>query len=237
MTIDPDQNFYDPDYDIDNDIDFTGYTLGYNYYDPRFTQIFICKRYKLAYVNSPKNASTTCLHTLGMLQHPELDDNISTEAIKENGYVQKVTDRSNKLIKFNILKNKGYKIFTICRNPYSRVVSDYRFEYKTGVLVQRHITFEDYIGRIESRKFGYMTIRNCTQWDNFLMDKVDELIRYENFVEEFKEKILDPIGVDIELPVLQYGGKYNYRDYYNEDLKERVYNLYKIDIDNLGYKF
>jgi len=137
----------------------------------------------------------------------------------------------------NIYHNKNYKIFTVCRNPYARVVSYYRYQHYADNGIFKDMSFDDYIEMLDTTPPREYNRHNCTQWDNLHMAKVDELIHLENFEKEIREKILDPIGVDIPIPIRKYGGKYDYHDYYNDWSKEIVERIYKIDLENLKYDY
>jgi len=66
---------------------------------------------------------------------------------------------------------------------------------------------------------------------------VDHVLYYEqNLNEQFKIKL----NVDIELKILNVSDKDNnktYRDYYDEETKQIISDVYKSDIIQLGYAF
>ena len=188
--------------------------------------IFISPTYKLAYINSAKAACTTLRYVMGKLENPDIDPQIT------------MVDLDPYLIRDDgIYNNPDYKLFTVCRNPYSRAVSYYRYQHKPKNGIFKDMTFEDYIRMIDNTHPRHLNRHNCTQWDNLHMDKVDVLLHLENFEEELRKEILDPIGVDIPIPKRKDGGQYDYRSYYNDYTKSVVERLYSIDFKNLGYKW
>jgi len=131
---------------------------------------------------------------------------------------------------------KTYYKFCVERNPWDKVVSRYHW-YKKELPKKAGNTFEEFV---LGRKQHFF--RN--DWSLYAKQSplVDNVIRYENLNEEFK-KVCDIIGIDYqnELNVVKLKSKYrkenSYRQMYNDETKQVVYNAYKQTIDYFDYKF
>jgi|SaaInlV_165m_DNA_1040744.scaffolds.fasta_scaffold61893_2 hypothetical protein len=128
-----------------------------------------------------------------------------------------------------------YLTFTIVRNPWDRVVSDF-FYCKKHSLVGKDVTFrEDVLSTIDSRERWK---RPCYDWIS-LNDKivVDNIIRFEKLNEGFDD-LCERLGVpDIKLPHLNKTKHAHYTDYYDNETRRLVAEKYAKDIEHFGYRF
>jgi hypothetical protein len=136
-----------------------------------------------------------------------------------------------------------YTKFCVIRNPYDRMVSMYYW----NVREQKHVNFKDYCNKIVEITNTNEELKN--HWNNtsrLLLDGkpvCDFYIRYEHLKEDIIT-LLDKLGItDYDIDQLPYHksgvrpkGKH-YREYYDDETREIVYNLYKTEFDMFGYTF
>jgi hypothetical protein len=65
---------------------------------------------------------------------------------------------------------------------------------------------------------------------------VDYVGRYETLEADFDE-IMGHLGLDLHLPHLNTTGHRDYRSYFSDETRERVAELWAIDVENFGYSF
>ena len=160
----------------------------------------------------------------------------------QNAYFRQHTKGTtfNKKINSDVFNNL-YK-FAVVRNPYDHVVSYFSFIKKTrsGSIFKQYKswTFEDFISYLEKRNKQFEI--NQSSWivdknQNFLVDRI---LFFEHLEKDFKN-LTDylNLGDDIKLPHFNKTERFNYHDYYNDNLKLRVKNIYAKDFDKFGYIF
>jgi len=128
-------------------------------------------------------------------------------------------------------KEHSYKI-CIKRNPYTRVVSFYNWIKRDGGY--NWLTFPTYIRDMYNSGRGYNSWKLQTDYmyhnEKLLIDKIFSFENLENELRYF-------FNIDKRFPHLNKG---TYRDhmsyYFNDELKEIVYNRFKKDFEVLGYE-
>ena len=139
-----------------------------------------------------------------------------------------------------------FYIFSIVRNPWRRLVSHYEYLIKPGfnrrMAEKDNMDFPKFIQIYQTRLLGY-TLHG---YKDFLEDshgtKINRIIKLENINED-----LPSVGEDIGLEITEVlhmnptdsklKEHQNWKDYYNPGLKDRVYKIYKDDIQKYGYEF
>ena len=130
---------------------------------------------------------------------------------------------------------------TIVRNPFSKVVSTWKM-FCNNCKIKGSL--EDFL--LQKNEFNFLTkpyynIFTISQKEYLSNDKgeimIDYIAKFENFQNDFYClcKMLD-----IEhLPVSQQNQSYllHYSNYYDDDTRSLVENLYKDDLQSFGYKF
>lgn len=192
----------------------------------------ICRNRKIAFIHIPKNAGSTIEQALD-LKHR--DNFYQEEKIKKYSVCpQHLTceELSNEIDLSN------YNIFTIVRNPYDRLVSEF-YHSKTNFWTSklRHKPFAEFIHSISKlnlveRKYifdghlepQYSFIKN---WQ----DKI-KIFKYENLSECFKylNDLYGPLNFGHENKSHQ-----NKSYKWTNELKNIVYSLYQEDFEKFGY--
>ena len=135
-----------------------------------------------------------------------------------------------------------YYKFTFVRNPWDRVISQF-------VTMQRRPDLRQFIGmRDDASLAEYLELiqtRKHVQWEpqyNFVHSEAGDLMvdfvgRLENFEADLRN-ILAVIGIRADFtPHTNRSKRTHYKRYYSRETRERVSEIYQIDIDWLGHRF
>jgi hypothetical protein len=142
---------------------------------------------------------------------------------------------SSKLIRLKLGNKKFKKYFKFCvvRNPYEKMVSLFHF--------RGNEEFDKEAFKEFCKKAGCCDIDNCLRKDG--TPKCDYFIRYEKLQEGIKE-VCERIGIkDYDFNDLpSYKSEYrkekrHYRDYYDEETRQIVYEKHKREFDFFKYEF
>jgi hypothetical protein len=149
---------------------------------------------------------------------------------------------ANEYLAFNYLDKtdfQSYFKFSFVRNPWSRLVSDYRYRQEPGFF-----SFREFVTKRLPERDSYSdSYRHIMPQCDFLYDTngrqlVDFIGKTENIAEDFSvvaEKLRLP---EISLPHLNSSGdKRHYSTYYDYELVELVGNLYAEDVKRFNYTF
>lgn len=129
-------------------------------------------------------------------------------------------------------RNEDSWKFCVVRNPYSRVVSFYNWYQR--LPKHRNISFEEFV------KLDHKTGRANDVWNlqkNYIVDDdgtdlIDKIFYFENIENEIKEHF----EITDKFPYLNKSTIGNYRDYYNDTIRDTVYRRLKADFEYLGYR-
>jgi hypothetical protein len=137
-------------------------------------------------------------------------------------------------------------VFAVVRNPWSKVVSHYKYRVKTNQTAMKTnpIDFNEWV------KCTYGPEKNLFYYDqptrfqpqlSWLKNSSGELvvphiIRFEKLSEEFKPIALK-LGLQTELPHLNATKKESYTTYYNPESQQIIANWFKEDIAYFNYVF
>jgi len=158
-----------------------------------------------------------------------------------NGYLSHLREHN--------LKAADYTIFSFVRNPYSRLVSAYFFLKEGGhagpagrrlaeVLNLKELSFREFVKKhISGKELGH-------QWTPFFIfvnDKniksIDFIGRFENLQEDFNI-VCDKIGIpQQQVPHYRQTKHKHYTEYYDDETRKIVAEMYGKDIQYFGYKF
>lgn len=170
----------------------------------------------------------------------------------------KIIGNSHSFISHNsVEKLDDYFKFCFVRNPWDRLVS----WYNMMVTKRTHNDFSSYLLNNSNNFSEFLELTDVIyetcylEWDkmipypksisfnqlDYISDNdgnilVDFIGRFENINEDYN-KIMKEIGSNYPLPHLNKFDHKDYRNYYTDKDIEKVYNLYKRDIDYFGYRF
>ncbi|MCK5401123.1 MAG: sulfotransferase family 2 domain-containing protein [Flavobacteriaceae bacterium] len=141
--------------------------------------------------------------------------------------------------------DEAYK-FTVIRNPWDKVVSQYKHNIKMNVtnMAKKKIEFKDWVACTygePKNKFYYNRAQMFfpqIEWLKNYEEKIDidKIIRFENLNEGVNE-VFKTLEIDTGLPHLNSTYKANYRGFYNEETKQIITDWFHEDIKEFGYTF
>jgi len=190
--------------------------------------MMICHKQKIIFTHIPKTAGTSILDTLGKVNK------------KQKVILSKPDHRTLIEIKNKDLESFWhYYKFTVVRNPWEREWSLYKF-------LKIKDSFETYLENVKNDKYHYAKRRFrlpnlfSNQVDFILINnqiELDQIIRFENLNNGYKE-LCRAIGKEItELPHLRKSNSTSYSDHYNRRCIDLVAELREKDISFLNYSF
>lgn len=217
----------------------------------------ISLQYKYIYVETPKVACSTIKSTLQKLELQDIGlyrenfEDIHKREFSPLLKVQQMADFDTFLQKKDIFK------FCFVRNPYSRVLSAYldkivgNQSHKGRILLElghdidalkQEVSFEEFLAVLSKQTVLTMDPHWRVQYYQTFQDYIDYdfIGKFENFEEDFVY-----VGKNISDKFHKYymSEKRHSTDantmldeYYTNELKEIVYNIYKKDFDYFGYK-
>lgn len=150
----------------------------------------------------------------------------------------------------------AHPCFTVIRNPWSRLVSQFRFGRKlmteqkvtkNGSGWQLHWSFSEWVSFLDSNKNNplflstnsHSTTQNIQTQKSYVVNEagipVVDVLRFENFNEDTMAYLnlsepLRPRNVTEKI-------HHDYKSYYNDDTIEWVKNHFKEDIEHFGFSF
>lgn len=193
-------------------------------------------KWRTVFVQIPKNASSS-IHKV-LENQTDVNHNHRT-------YIEVLSENDPELI-------ESYYSFAICRNPYDRFVSAYEY-MKQNSGGEWNPTFEEAVDEFYSRGSHFYTTEDIIFWPQhrFVTIKniilVDDIIKYEEMNNQWSnivEKICKTTPSSFSKPgsiiprenITYIREERKWQDYYNDDLKDKVYHLYKKDFELFGYK-
>jgi hypothetical protein len=208
----------------------------------------IINDHKLIFIHIPKTAGTSIEHVLNF--------NGDINGDKKNWYGNiddYELDHStiDYLIKNCKYYNNTYLKFCVVRNPYERLVSEYHYcKNYDSRFIKKTDNFKEFIYYLRD---NFDFVLSNEEKNHFLIShylpqykfthinnkcEMDMILRFENLEEDWN-KLCKKINKNIQLiKVDTYSSKkkYNYLDYYDIELKNIVYELYKDDFIIFNYK-
>ncbi len=194
----------------------------------------ISDKYKLIFIHIPKCAGISVWRALDLA---ETSDNLITFS---SPILQHALPKQ---LKGKYISNKTwaeYKKFTIIRNPYDRVVSDY-FWMKNDAHASSLITgsFDDFLA-LREEVVNNNKYKEDIYFDHFYPMhfyfegiKYDHVLRFENINKGF-DKLRKLYHIENALPKVNNSIKEGF--VLNEQQKDRIYKLYKKDFVRFKYK-
>lgn len=209
----------------------------------------IIDKYKTIFIHIPKTAGTSIERTL-------IDYSLNYKGDLKNWYgkVQgyELDHSTLKFMKQHCrYYNESYLKFCVVRNPYERLVSEYhyckryfsRFIKHTNTFREFVLFLRDHFQYVldneEKRHFQishYLPQHKFTHINGECA--MDFVIKYETLSQDWTQ-LCQKLNINIDLlKVDQNSSKhtYNYLDYYDDELKNIVYDLYKEDFIIFQYE-
>ncbi|MFW6130169.1 MAG: sulfotransferase family 2 domain-containing protein [Atribacterota bacterium] len=159
------------------------------------------------------------------------------DIFKRHQSVQEIIER------MGISDYRKFYTFTIVRNPWDRLVSKYLWSLQCTKTLNNKTTFKYYVNNISFFRKKERRKRFDAFWDqlSWITHKdeivVNDVFRFENFRSNAK-KIFNKIGVKkYHIPHKKKTNRKHYSLYYNDDIKKKVSELYRRDIDYFDYQF
>ena len=137
-------------------------------------------------------------------------------------------------------------VFSVVRNPWSKVVSHYKYRVKTNQsnMADNHISFKDWV------KQTYGDNKNPIYYDNprmfdtqsewFKDDKgnirVSNILKFESLNSDFL-RVAKFLGIENRLPHLNATKKEPYSKFYDNQTVEIVRKWFKEDIERFNYDY
>lgn len=168
------------------------------------------------------------------------DDNNSFDVTNKKYHTNKHSPLSyyKQVLDENIY-NSLYK-FCVVRNPWDRLISFYFSPH------WRYYPKQYPLGKIwDEKSFINLVISQtkplrhfiCTDDNKKLLEEIDYCIKFESLKDDL-QNVLDHLGIKREKVLHKNKSKHkNYREYYNEKLKQLVAEKFHEEINFFGYKF
>jgi len=141
--------------------------------------------------------------------------------------------------------DKAYK-FAVVRNPWDKVVSQYKHNIKNNVtnMANKEISFDDWVActygknKVEYYYYRPQMFLPQVEWLKDFEGKIDldKIIRFENLTDEMN-LVFNTIGIHQELPHVNKTSKTNYRDFYDDTTQKIIADWFHEDIKVFGYTY
>ena len=143
----------------------------------------------------------------------------------------------DELKKHDLISNNSFDYFKFCfvRNPYSRIVSAWKYLKKQSwTKVSEDMSLKKFILQFQN----YCHVRPQYNWTHTNEMKVVDFIgRFENLQQDF-DFVCNKIGIpQRELPHKNKTKHKHYTEYYDDETRRIVAEKYSKDIEFFGYKF
>lgn len=203
---------------------------------------------KFVFLATPRTGSTTARNILD--NYSDIKSIHITETSEDFPYYHHISASELKSIFADRSWNwDSYKKFCVVRNPYDRIVSLYHLDKKLRTQKNynqsespstiKQKSFKDYVMTINPKQRLPTSLREfiCDADGNFL---VNDILMFEKLRDELP-KFLDTLDISItseEMPHLNASiNRQQYQEYYDSELRQRVYDLYQYEIERFGYVF
>jgi hypothetical protein len=135
----------------------------------------------------------------------------------------------------------GYT-FAVVRNPWDYAVSLYsHLTQKMPVVYKefewlKDVSFNDWILNIDIYPNTFISPYTLSSNQCSWIDNTVDVLKYESLEEDFK-RVQQVVGNTLPLPIKNISQRTHYVDYYTEESKKRVSEIFAEDIDRFKYRF
>jgi hypothetical protein len=194
----------------------------------------ICRNLKLCFIHVPKTAGSSIEKALNWQGANHLIGPLNKKynVCPQHLYWSEIKEEVPEAEKF--LK------FSIVRNPFDRLVSEYFYakQYKcrpnSFVKDLSFTSFVDEFLKLPGKDRQFIFDRHLEPQVNFIKDCENlNLFYFENLEKCFS--FLSSVATFDKVPRQNCSRHENWNFYYSEEIKSKVYNFYKEDFDKLGY--
>jgi len=211
----------------------------------------ISHQHKTIFVHIPKTAGTSIEAVLGMhgnKQNIGVVPYFNQELDYEHLYgrqMQHMTAESIRSVLSNDILFNSYFKFTVVRNPWDRLVSALAWTDQKWVRGEE-LTREAFDSQV--RQIHAALQEGAAQLPSYLYPQtlyvldaerrplVNFIGRYENLATDWRV-IREKIGLSVELPSRMKSHHRNYRDYYSDETRKLVGEIYAADVSAFEYEF
>lgn len=216
----------------------------------------ISHRHQAIFVHIPKTGGTSIEAALGMHGSrqdigivPYPNQEIDREHLYGRG-LQHLTVEGLQAELGDEAMFRTYFKFSIVRNPWDRLVSTGAWsgrKWATGRPLERD-EFDAFVRQVHAAfRAGFpssaaeVPVRHVIPQSRFVLDAagrtaVDFLGRFETLPQDWRT-IRERLGCDVELPTRMGSRHRPYREYYDDETRELVAEMYASDIEAFGYRF
>jgi hypothetical protein len=224
----------------------------------------ISPRYKYIYVDNPKTGCSSLKSALVEfeLQGAQTDLDCYDWKVFHDPIASplKRVTRLNTWKPLSFLVADGYQFITFVRNPYTRLLSCYRDKIlknrpqKLQVLrllkhptkdIERMISFDEFVKAVVKQSDSEMNPHWRVQTTQILyrIFNYSFIGRFESYENDFVRLFESISNSGAAIPAQRHlnrtreGKREGCRDYYTKELQDLVYERYKEDFSNFGYKY
>lgn len=194
----------------------------------------VCHNLKLCFIHIPKTAGSSVEKMLGWSGEKHLIGKINPKynVCPQHLYWQELQQEVPEVV--------DYIKFSIVRNPYDRLVSEYHYAKQMKCRPHhfvKNLNFESFVDEIlkmpESDR-QYIFDRHLEPQSNFLEGCENiKLFQFENLQEcFFFLRQINPLIADKHE---NKSKRENWQKYYSEEAKTKVCEFYKVDFEKFGY--
>lgn len=214
----------------------------------------ISYKYQCIFVHIPKAGGTSVEDVIWPSNHDRTEANLWKGLVGEysnkyqtGGLQHLLASQIRQEVSEDIF-NQFFK-FTVVRNPWDKAVSQFSYmktrpDLRQLIGMKENTEFKTYLALIQETKH----IQWEEQYKFFLDENGEEIVDFVGRLENFNRdllKILEKINRKSPLvarkieniPHSKKSIRSHYKDYYDDESKEIVHQLYARDIDILGYTF
>ena len=194
----------------------------------------ISHKHRLIFMHIPKTAGTSIVSLL-----KELDKDL---------FVRMGHPLANEWKQFREEDYRDYRWFTVCRNPYDRLVSAFFYiknsgQNKNDKLLRdsfglADVEFAEFVRNFDLRLLQSRP-RHFVRQAEFIegrKDKISSVLRYENLQSDL-DTLFSEFGLpETRLPYKNRSERSGFSDYYGEAERRKIQQIYQLDFDVFGYE-